>query len=34
LQAKWADGVKKAGLNPDAAMKELQDKLKQYNASY
>jgi hypothetical protein len=34
LQAKWGDGVKKAGLNPDAAMKELQDKLKQYNASY
>ena len=30
----WADNVKKAGGNPDAAMKELQDKLKQYSASY
>jgi TRAP-type C4-dicarboxylate transport system substrate-binding protein len=34
LQAKWADGVKKAGGNPDTAMKELQDKLKQYSAAY
>ena len=30
----WADNVKKAGGNPDAIMKELQDSLKQYNASY
>jgi len=30
----WSANVKKAGGNPDAAMKELQDQLKKYNASY
>jgi TRAP-type C4-dicarboxylate transport system substrate-binding protein len=30
----WASNVKKGGGNPDAAMKELQDKLKQYTAAY
>jgi TRAP-type C4-dicarboxylate transport system substrate-binding protein len=30
----WSGNVKKAGGNPDVAMKELQDKLKQYTASY
>jgi TRAP-type C4-dicarboxylate transport system substrate-binding protein len=34
LQKAWADNVKKAGGNPDAAWKELQDSLKQYSASY
>jgi TRAP-type C4-dicarboxylate transport system substrate-binding protein len=30
----WSANVKKAGGNPDVAMKELQDKLKQYTAAY
>ena len=30
----WSANVKKAGGNPDVAMKELQDQLKKYNASY
>jgi TRAP-type C4-dicarboxylate transport system substrate-binding protein len=30
----WSANVKKAGGDPDAAMKELQDKLKQYTAAY
>jgi TRAP-type transport system periplasmic protein len=34
LQKIWADNVKKAGGNPDVAWKELQDRLKQYSASY
>jgi TRAP-type C4-dicarboxylate transport system substrate-binding protein len=34
LQKTWADNVKKAGGNPDVAWKELQDSLKQYDASY
>ena len=34
LQKSWADNVKKAGGNPDAIMKELQDSLKKYSASY
>ena len=28
----WADGVKKAGVDPDAAMKELRADLAKYNA--
>ena len=34
LQPKWADGVKKAGGNPDTIMKELQDSLAQHKAAY
>ena len=34
LEKSWADNVKKAGGNPDAIMKELQDSLKKYSASY
>jgi TRAP-type C4-dicarboxylate transport system substrate-binding protein len=34
LQAKWAEGVKKAGLDPDAVMKEFKDALAKYNAAY
>jgi TRAP-type C4-dicarboxylate transport system substrate-binding protein len=34
LRAQWADSVRKAGGNPDAIMKELQDTLAQYKASY
>ena len=30
----WSANVKKAGGNPDAAMKELQDQLKKFTASY
>jgi hypothetical protein len=30
----WADNVRKAGGDPDAIMKELQEKLAQYKASY
>ena len=30
----WSANVKKAGGNPEAAMKELADQLKKYNASY
>jgi TRAP-type C4-dicarboxylate transport system substrate-binding protein len=30
----WAGNVKKGGGNPDVAMQELQDKLKQYTAAY
>jgi TRAP-type C4-dicarboxylate transport system substrate-binding protein len=32
LQAKWADGVKKTGVDPAAAMKDLRAALKKYNA--
>jgi TRAP-type C4-dicarboxylate transport system substrate-binding protein len=34
LHKQWADGVRKAGGNPDAIMKELKDSLAQYKASY
>ena len=34
LEAKWADGVKKAGLDPDVAMKELKAGLAKYKAAY
>jgi len=34
LQKSWADNVKKAGGNPDAAMKELKDQLAKYKAAY
>jgi len=30
----WSANVKKAGGNPEVAMKELADQLKKYNASY
>ena len=32
LHKAWADGVKKAGVNPDAAMKELRADLTKYGA--
>ena len=32
LQKTWADNVKKAGVDPDAAMKELRAELAKYNA--
>jgi len=34
LHKQWADGVRKAGGNPDAIMKELKESLTQYKASY
>src|SRR5262249_27082493 len=34
LRAKWADNVKKAGLDPNQVMGELQAELKKYNAAY
>ena len=34
LEKVWADGVKKAGLDPDATMKELKASLTKYNAAY
>jgi TRAP-type C4-dicarboxylate transport system substrate-binding protein len=34
LQKVWADGVKKAGLDPDAVMKELKDSLGKFSAAY
>jgi hypothetical protein len=34
LRQVWADNVRKAGGDPDAIMKELQEKLAQYKASY
>jgi len=34
LEKSWADNVKKAGGNPDAAMKELKAKLTKYKAAY
>jgi TRAP-type C4-dicarboxylate transport system substrate-binding protein len=34
LQAAWAANVRKAGGDPDAAMKELQESLAQYKAAY
>ena len=34
LEKVWADGVKKAGVDPDAAMKELKASLAKYNAAY
>lgn len=34
LEKVWADGVKKAGQDPDAAMKELKASLAKYNAAY
>jgi TRAP-type C4-dicarboxylate transport system substrate-binding protein len=34
LHQKWADGVKGAGGNPDAIMKDLKDTLAQFKASY
>ena len=34
LRAKWAEGVKKAGLDPDAVLKELTDELKARNSLY
>jgi TRAP-type C4-dicarboxylate transport system substrate-binding protein len=33
LMKTWADGVRKVGVDPDAAMKELQSELKKYNAA-
>ena len=32
LTQKWADGVKKAGVDPDVAMKELKDSIARNNA--
>ncbi len=32
LMKSWADGVKKAGVDPDAAMKDLRASLAKYNA--
>ena len=34
LEAKWAEGAKKAGIDPAAAMKELKADLKKENAAY
>ncbi|HVV81274.1 MAG TPA: TRAP transporter substrate-binding protein [Pseudolabrys sp.] len=34
LHQKWADGVKKAGGNPDTIMKELKDELAKFNSAY
>ena len=34
LNTVWADGVKKAGLDPVAVMKELKDSLAKFNAAY
>ncbi|HVM78342.1 MAG TPA: TRAP transporter substrate-binding protein [Stellaceae bacterium] len=34
LQAKWAEGARKAGVDPDAAMAELKASLKKYDALY
>jgi len=34
LTAKWADGVKKTGVDPDAALKGLKDELAKNNAAY
>jgi TRAP-type C4-dicarboxylate transport system substrate-binding protein len=34
LKQKWADDVKKAGGDPDAIWKDLQDTLAQYKAAY
>jgi len=34
LQAKWAEGVKKAGLDPNAVMKDLNAALVKYKATY
>jgi TRAP-type C4-dicarboxylate transport system substrate-binding protein len=34
LEKTWADNVKKAGGNPDAAMKELKAELAKYKAAY
>ena len=34
LQAKWAEGARKAGVDPDVAMTELKASLKKYDALY
>ena len=34
LEAKWAEGVKKAGLDPNAVMKDLKTDLVKYKAAY
>ena len=34
LEAKWADNVRKAGVDPAAAMKELKEALAKYQAAY
>ncbi|HMK67736.1 MAG TPA: TRAP transporter substrate-binding protein [Stellaceae bacterium] len=34
LQAKWAENVRKVGVDPDAAMTELKESLKKYDALY
>jgi TRAP-type C4-dicarboxylate transport system substrate-binding protein len=34
VKAKWAEGVKKLGLDPDKVLGELTDSLKKYNALY
>jgi TRAP-type C4-dicarboxylate transport system substrate-binding protein len=34
LQAKWAEGARKAGVDPDTAMTELKASLKKYDALY
>ncbi len=34
LHKTWADNVKKTGVDPDAAMKELQTELKKFNSNY
>lgn len=34
LRAKWADGVKKARVDPDSALKELKDSLAKFKAAY
>ena len=34
FEAKWAENVRKAGVDPDAAMKELKEALAKYQAAY
>ena len=34
LEAKWAEAVRKTGVDPDAAMKELKEALARYQAAY
>jgi TRAP-type C4-dicarboxylate transport system substrate-binding protein len=34
LEAKWAEGAKKAGIDPNAAMKDLKAQLVKYKANY
>lgn len=34
LEKNWAEAVRKTGVDPEAAMKELRDALGKYDASY